>query len=163
MSITDIAVIIILIAMIVFTILKIRCGESMSEEYADALLKKGRRDTYDMLKEELESFWNKTIKVHGIIYAEFGKSNEYVLSNAFIVTISSKEIKPIRIRANIRINIPETIQSTGRFNSEYLPEHFECKGSFSEREINNERFVEFDMISARKLSKVERKRILQMN
>lgn len=159
MSIADIAVIILLIAMIIFTVIKARRVGNMSEEYADALLKKHRRNTYATLKEELESFWNKTIKVHGMIYAEFGKSNEYVLSDAFIVNLSSKEIKPIRIGANIRINIPENMQSTGRFKNE----HFECKGSLSEREINNEKFVEFDMISARKLSKAERNKLLQMS
>ena len=140
-------------------IINFKVRENAWVEIAKAQVKKTKEREYNKLCEVLKPFLEKKIKVHGMLFIRRSDDEEkgrYSIFDALIIS-SSKEVVPVSI-GNIKVDASEKLFKN-RLEG-HSGEYYEFKGIFSERE---QKYIEFKLISARKLSRTERKRVQQMN
>lgn len=152
-----------ILVLLIVSVFSFRKREDAWVEIAKTQFRKSKKQEYNTLCEVLKPFWSKEVKVHGMLFERIydvkRQGRDWIL-DAFIIMASSKEIVPVSI-GDIKVKTSESFFK--KKLEGHSREYFEFKGVFSEQECNGEKNINFELISARKLSRTERKRIQQMN
>ena len=154
--------IVVIIFLLIAAIFSFRKQEDAWVEIAKTQAKKSKEREYNQLCEVLKPFLGKKVKVHGMLFIRISNNEEkgrYTICDSFIMN-SSEENVPISVE-NIKVKASEEFFK--KKLEGHSREYFEFKGIFSKQEHKSIKTIELELISVRKLSRTERKRIQQMN
>lgn len=163
---------IILLTIIIGIIWLGRERQNALEDFASFYEKHLKRDKHNELCELLNPYFDKEVKIRGMLVTTEGifvgdEASSYSadkglwycsIRDATLTMISSKVTTPVWIKdSEIKVQMSERF-----FRKLRKSEYYEYKGIFSEGVYKNEKAIIFDLISARKLSREEVKKLKMM-